>query len=351
MWKPLLESYKLSIDYAYKSFVWSSETKNNAQVHCVIIGFSQASTKKECKIIKGKDIEQCSHINPYLFSESDIWITSRRKPISPVKEITLGVHIFDNHNFIFTKEEYEDFIKKEPDSKKYFKKWVSAKDFLYGDFRYYLDLEKCPPDQLKKMRHCYKRVKLVLEYRKENASSKDTTLEMDPFKPKQGWKANCPYIIIPNTSSENRKYLPIDFMTPDTIVSMPDLALPNGDLYDFGILSSKVHLAWVNAVCGRLKSDYRYANGLVYNNFVWPEPSEKQKQKIEKTAQKILDVRAQYPTASLADLYDDVTMPASLRLAHRDNDIAVIEAYGWENNITNDKIVANLFKLYLQLTK
>ena len=351
LWKPLFENYNISIDFAYKPFVWSNEIKNGAKVHCIIVGFSHKNPDKQCKIFSDKNVEICRHINAYLYNAPDIWITSRRKPLSPVKEITLGVHIFDNHHFIFSEQEKDEFIKQEPASQKYFKKWVSASDFLYGKCRYYLDLENCPPNKLKKMPLCYNRVKLVMEYRRNNPASKNTSLEKEPYKPKQGWKANCPYIIIPNTSSENRTYLPIDFKDSDTIVTMPDLALPHGDLYDFAILSSKVHIAWVKIVCGRQKSDLRYANGLVYNNFPWPNPTEKQKVKIEKAAQKILDIRAIYTEASLAALYDDVVMPSDLRRAHRDNDIAVLEAYGFDKKITEDEIVAKLFELYQELTK
>ena len=351
MWKPLFDNYHVSIDFAYKSFVWSSETKNNAKVHCVIIAFSNDRSDKQCRIYNGQIFEKCSYINPYLYNRPNIWITSRRKPICDSKKVTLGVHIFDNHHFIFTEREKNEFVKNEPASAKYFKRWVSADDFLYGKCRYYLDLKDCPPNELKAMPYCYERVKLVMEYRKNNSYSKNTPLEYDPYKTKQGWKADCPYIIIPNTSGQNRTYLPIDFKNADTVVTMPDLAMPNGDLYDFGVISSSVHMAWLRIVCGRLKGDYRYAHGLVYNNFPWPEPTEKQKRKIENTAKQIIETRAKYPDSSLADLYDEISMPEDLRKAHIENDKAVMAAYGFKSNISEAEIVAELFKMYEKLTK
>ena len=350
MWEPLFNNYNVSFDFAYKTFGWSSETKDNAKVHCVIIGLSYNKPDKQCKIFNENAIETCTHINPYLYNFPNIWIKSRRDSICAAREITLGVHVFDDHHFIFTQSEKDEFIKQEPASQKYFKQWVSAKDFLYGKYRYYLDLKDCPPNELKAMPHCYERVKLVLDYRKKNKTAQNTLLGTDPFKPKQGWKADCPYIIIPNTSSENRAYLPIDFKDFDTIVSMPDLAIPHGDLYDFGIISSNVHMAWINVVCGRMKSDYRYAHGLVYNNFPWPEPTEKQKNEIEKTAQAIMDARALFPNASLADLHDTVTMPPELRQAHPANDKAVMNAYGFKAKMTETDIVTEHFKMYEKLT-
>lgn len=351
MWKPLFDNYHVSIDFAYKSFVWSSETKNNAKVHCVIIAFSNDRSDKQCRIYNGQNFEKCSYINPYLMNRPDIWIKSRRKPICDSKKVTLGVHIFDNHHFIFIEREKNEFVKNEPASAKYFKRWVSADDFLYGKCRYYLDLKDCPPNELKAMPYCYERVKLVMEYRKNNSYSKNTPLEYDPYKTKQGWKADCPYIIIPNTSGEKREYLPIDFKDADTVVTMPDLAMPNGDLYDFGVISSSVHMAWLRIVCGRLESRFRYAHGLVYNNFPWPEPTEKQKKKIENTAKQIIETRAKYPDSSLADLYDGISMPADLRKAHIENDKAVMAAYGFKSKISEAEIVAELFKMYEKLTK
>ena len=347
-WRCLFEQYNITIDFAYRTFVWNNEAEHNAQVHCVIVGFSTGNNNTTRHILfneKG-EASECSHINGYLLDEQDIWLTSQRKPLSAPKKVTLGVHIFDNHHFIFTKDEKDVFIEKEPRSEPWFKRWVSAGDFLYGTCRYYLDLHNCPPNELRQMTHCYDRVKMVLEYRRNNPSAKGTPLETDPFRPKQGWKADCHYIAIPNTSSENRNYLPIELMTEETVITMPDLALPMGDLYDFGILSSCVHIYWVKTVCGRLKSDYRYAHGLVYNNFPWPQPTDAQRDAIIKTAKAIIEARQMHKSSCLADLYDSVTMPSNLRQAHHANDLAVLAAYGFSPRMDESDIVSKLFALY-----
>ncbi len=350
-WKPLFEEYNISINFAHRSFVWNSEATDKAKVHCVIVGFSSQKTLR--KIIYDNGImTTVDKINPYLLNAPTVWIESRRTPICKSKPITLGVHIFDDHNFIFTLEEKNRFLEKEPTSEKYFKEWVSASDFLYNKCRYYLDLSSCSPRELNLMPHCKERVRRVLEYRQNNDSSKGTKLELNPYMPKQGWKADCSYIAIPNTSGRARKYLPIKFMTVNTVITMPDLALPNGDLYDFAVISSNVHMAWIRAIAGRLKSDYRYANGIVYNNFPWCNPTPEQKAKIEETAQAILDARALYPDCSLADLYDEIAMPPELRRAHQANDKAVMQAYGFWGKLNSESAcVAELMKMYQELTK
>ena len=353
-WRCLFDEYNISIDYAYKSFVWNNEADENAAVHCVIVGFSMKDEEKQCILFneKGQPLK-CKYINGYLYDTSDVWIYSKRRSNSAPFEIKLGVHLLDNHYYIFSPEEKDAFIKKEPNSEIYFKKWISASDFLYGQCRYYLDLCECPPDKLRGMPLCYERVKSVLEYRKGNASARGTILEEDPFRQKQGWKADCPYIVIPNTSSENREYLPIDFMNQDTVVTMPDLAIPNGDLYTFGILSSCVHMAWIKTVCGRLEMRFRYANGLVYNNFPWPKITNKSKIAIEKTAKEIINARKTQSNSSsnLADLYDIVSMPPNLRQAHKENDLAVMKAYGFSSKMTEEEIVKELFNRYSEITR
>jgi len=352
LWRPLIEDYRLCINFAYPTFRWDSESNLKAHVHCVIIGFSLNSSKEGARLyLPDGTYKLCKNINGYLVDASNSWIYSRHNPICNVKPITLGVHIFDNHNFIFTQQEQKEFIDKEPQSERFFRKWVSANDFIDGNYRYYLDLQTCSPSELKAMPLSYERVKRVLEYRASNPSSKGTCLAMDPYMPKQGWKADGDYIAIPNTSSEKRRYIPITFMSKDVVITMPDLAIPGGGLYDFGILISEVHMNWMRAVCGRLEMRYRYANGIVYNNFPWPTPTPEQQAKIEQTAQAILDVRAKYPECSLADLYDDVSMPADLRKAHQDNDRAVMAAYGFDIKLSESDCVARLLEMYQQLTK
>ena len=351
LWRPLFEHYGIQIDFAYRTFRWDSEADIKAHVHCVIIGFSLSGNSAKRIYFSDNQVIQAANINGYLLNAPNVWIYSRREPLCDVKPITLGVHIFDDHNFIFTKEEKDEFIFQEPSSEPFFKQWVSASDFIYGRCRYFLDLHNCSPAALKQMPLSYDRVRRVLEYRKNNPSARGTQLELNPFIPKQGWKADRAYIAIPNTSSERRRYIPIKFMTERTIITMPDLALPDGNLYDFGLLISNVHMAWMRVVCGRMKSDYRYANGIVYNNFPWPTPTDEQKTRIKQTAQAILDARAKYPDSSLADLYDEVTMPPELRKAHQENDRAVMAAYGFSTKMTESECVAELFKMYQALTK
>ena len=307
--------------------------------------------KKYKTIYIGDQAQKVSFINYYLQEGPIVWIYSRSKPLCDVKPMTLGVHIFDDHNFIFTQQEYENFITAEPKSAKYFKKWVSADDFINNSFRYYLDLKDCPPDELQKMPRSYERVTKVLEYRKKNKScEKLPYLRNDPFRPKQGWKADSDYLLIPNTSGE-RTYIPMAFVSKDIVVTMPDLALPNADLYDFGILESAVHMAWVRTVAGRLEMRYRYAHGIVYNNFPWPSPNEKQIDKIKQTAQNIILAREKYADKTLYNLYDSVAMPSELRQAHLDNDKAVMAAYGFKSSMTEIEIVEELMRKYQELTK
>ena len=330
LWQRLFEQ-GLNILFAYKTFIWDNEVSDKAHVHCVIIGFD-VSDKRGSKYLYNENgtLTIVEQINPYLQNAPLVWIKSRRKPLCKSKEITLGVHIFDNHNFIFSDDEYDEFLKKEPEAQPYFKHWVSAEDFLHNKYRWYLDLSNCPTTHLSKMPLSLDRVKKVIDYRKNNNSARGTNLADNPFKPKQGWKANSNYLLIPNTTSESRKYIPMAFCTPETVVTMPDLAIPNADLYDFGVLTSNIHMAWMRTVAGRLEMRYRYANGIVYNNYPWPNPTDEQKAKIVQTAQSILDARALYPDASLADMYnpDNDFLYPELRKAHLANDIAVMEAYG-----------------------
>lgn len=347
-WKPLFEEYGIHFNFAYPTFVWNSEVPDSANVYVVIIGFSYSEGNP--KLWLGDSWQRVKSINPYLVDAPIFWIGSRRKPICNVKDIKLGVHLLDNHEFIFNQEEMEIFIKKEPSSKRYFRKWVSANDFLYDKTRWFLDLENCPLSELDSMPLSRERVQNVIQYRKTNKSAQGTALEHSPFKVKQGWKADKDYLAIPNTSSVNRTYLPMKFLKDDTVITMPDLALPDATLYYFGILSSKLHFDWAKAVSGKLKGDVRYATGIVYNNFPWPNPTSEQISFIEEKAQFVLDTREYYPNKSLADLYNPDKMPEDLLRAHEALDKAVEAAYGVSFNGDEEKTVAHLFKLYAEIT-
>lgn len=351
LWKPLFEDYGILIDFAYRTFRWDSEASLKAHVHCVIVGFSACGNNQRTIYTESAAPIQAQNINPYLIDAPSIWIESRNKPLCDVPEIGIGNKPIDGGNYLFTEEEMLEFIKKEPRAKQYFRKWIGADEFINRWFRYCLWLGDCTPNEIRSMPECLKRVQAVRDFR---LASKSEGTRKIADKPTRFHVENMPngnYIVIPETSSERRRYTPIGFLTPDILCSNAIRLAPNATLYHFGILTSNVHMAWMRVVCGRLKSDYRYSKDIVYNNFPWPTPTEEQKQKIEQTAQAILDVRAKYPESSLADLYNEVLMPPELRRAHQDNDRAVMTAYGFSTKMTESECVAELFKMYEELVK
>lgn len=352
LWKPLFAD-GVHIDFAYRTFRWDSEAKSKAHVHCVIIGFSTAVNPAERRIYSGERYQVAANINGYLLDGDNVFIESRNKPLCNVPEIGIGNKPIDCGFYLFEKEEMEDFIKKEPVSKKYFRPWYGSKEFINRKSRYCLWLGDCSPAELKTMPLCLERVKSVKEYRL-NSTSAGTVKLAD--KPTHFHVENMPdstYILVPKVSSERRRYVPIGFMTPDVLCSDLVFIIPKASLYHFGILTSNIHMAWMRAVCGRLEMRYRYSKDVVYNNFPWPTPTEQQKAKIEQTAQAILDARALYPDCSLADLYDELTMPPELRKAHQDNDRAVMDAYGFTKGTaartSESACVAELMKLYQKM--
>lgn len=351
LWKPLFDA-GVHIDFAYRTFRWDSEAKIKAHVHCVIIGFSVAASSTPKKLFDGDRYQVANNINGYLLDGENVFVESRSKPICNVPEIGIGNKPIDGGFYLFEKEEMEDFIKKEPSSKKYFRPWYGSREFINQKPRYCLWLGECTPAELKAMPHCMERVKAVREYRLASPSAGTVKLADKPtrFHVENMPKGN--YIVIPKVSSENRKYVPMGLMSPDMLCSDLVFIVPNATAYHLGVLTSNVHMAWVRAVCGRIKSDYRYSKDIVYNNFPWPTPNEQQKAKIEQTAQAILDARALYPDSSLADLYDELTMPPELRKAHQANDRAVMDAYGFIKGTaartSESACVAELMKLYQQ---
>ena len=350
LWKTLFQQ-GVHIDFAHKTFIWDSEASLKAHVHCVIVGFSIAPFTAPKRLYDNGVERIAKNINGYLVEADDIIIDSRKKPICNVPEIGMGNQPIDDGNYLFTEEEMQEFIKKEPKSEKYFKKWLGSKEFINGFCRYCLWLGECSPKELREMPECLKRVEAVRHFR---LSSKRASTYKMADKPVRFQTENMPlynYILIPKVSSERRRYVPMGFLTPDTLCSDLVFIIPNATLYHFGVLTSNVHMAWMRTVCGRLKSDYRYSKDIVYNNFPWCDPDEKQKATIEKTAQMILDARAKYPDCSLADLYDETTMPPELRKAHQLNDRAVMRAYGFSLRMTESECVAELMKMYQGLTE
>ena len=350
LWKTLFEQ-GVHIDFAYKTFIWDSEASLKAHVHCVIVGFSKALNKSPKRLFDNGKMKIVQNINGYLVETDNIIIESRSKPICNVPEIGIGNKPIDGGYYLFTEEEMLEFIKKEPKSEKYFKKWLGSKEFINGYYRYCLWLGDCSPKELRSMPECMKRIEAVRQFRLDSSSAGTRKIADKPtrFHVENMPKSN--YIVVPEVSSERRRYIPLGFMSPDIICSNLVKLIPNASLYHFGVLTSNVHMAWVRTVCGRLKSDYRYSKDIVYNNFPWCNPTPEQKAKIEQTAQAILDARAMYPDSSLADLYDETTMPPELRKAHQANDKAVMQAYGFSIKMTESECVAELMKMYQALTK
>jgi len=350
LWKPLFED-GVHIDFAYRTFRWDSEAKIKAHVHCVIIGFSVAPTEKPKRLCFSDRLEIVNNINGYLIDADNIFVESRNKPICDVPDIGIGNMPIDGGNYLFSKEEMEAFIAVESNSKRWFHLWYGSQEFINRSPRYCLYLADCPPNELRQMPECIKRIESVKEFREKSTRSSTKKLADTPTL---FGTTNIPlsnYVIIPKVSSERRRYIPMGFMTPDIFCSDLVFIIPNASLYHLGVLTSNVHMAWVRSVCGRLKSDYRYSKDIVYNNFPWPSPTEEQKKKIEETAQMILDARDLYPDSSLADLYDPLTMPPELQKAHVTNDRAVMQAYGFSvKDMSEADCVAELMKMYQELT-
>ena len=349
LWAPLYDE-GIRINFAHRTFRWDSEASVMAHVHVIVVGFSYKKDKPK-RIFDNGTILQVKNINAYLTDAPNVFIYSRQHPIADVPEIGIGNKPIDGGNFLFEKEEMEEFILKEPKSASYFKPWYGAVEFIHQKPRYCLWLGDCTPGELRQMPHCIKRIEAVRKLRLESKSAGTRKLADRPtrFHVENMPKGN--FIIVPSVSSERRRYVPMGFMSPDVIASNLVLIIPDATLYHFGVLESNAHMAWMRAVCGRLKSDYRYSKDIVYNNFPWPTPTDAQKSRIEQTAQAILDARAKYPDSSLADLYDPNLMPYDLLQAHRENDRAVMAAYGFSTKMSESECVAALFNLYSELTK
>ncbi len=407
IWKPLFEQFGIHFDFAYRTFRWDSEANIKAHVHCVIIGFScetlkqvqgdshieqaglseqedshselVSESRKKRIYTSDKTFIEAKNINGYLIDAQDAWIESRSKPICDVIQMTTGNRPADGGHLIIEKEDYEDFIKKEPDAVKFIKNLTGAEEYINNKKRYCLWLVDASPAELRKMPEVMKRVELCKQDRLNGAADRQKLAETPTvFRETKNPKS---YVIVPRVSSEQRRYIPIGFLDDNTIPTDSATIIPDATLYDFGILTSNVHMAWMRVVCGRLKSDYRYSKDIVYNNFPWPEqlkidnsklkmengkwtlssedlPADKKELSIVhsqlsiiNSAQAILDARAKYPDCSLADLYDETVMPPDLRKAHQENDRAVMAAYGFSTKMTESECVAELFKLYEGLVK
>ena len=356
IWQPLFERFGIQIDFAYRTFRWDSEADIKAHVHCVIIGFSLKDTigipkGYEKKIyLSDHQIITAANINPYLIDAPAIWITARQKPLCHIPEMLNGGKPVEGGFLILTEEERDELLAKEPQAAPLLRPYMMGKDFIERKPRYCLWLVNANPTLLRQCREVMRRVQSVREYRL--SSPKEATRKAAETPTLFAEVRECPsdYIALPKVSSENRRYIPMEYLSKDIIAGDKLFMIPDASLYMFGVLTSNVHMAWMRATCGRLEMRYSYSNTIVYNNFPWCQPTDEQKAKIEQTAQAILDARAKYPNASLADLYDENAMPPELRRAHQENDRAVMAAYGFSPKMTESECVAELFKRYQELS-
>ena len=293
-----------------------------------------------------KTFEEVDHINPYLFEGPDILVTSRTTPLCRVPQMVYGSKPTDDGNLIIEADEYEDFIKREPKAKKYIRPLLGAREFIHNEKRFCLWLVDCPPDEIRKMPLVYERVKKVREFRLKSKNAANQKKAETPYLFYHISQPKTKYILVPSVSSERRKYIPMDFVSPEIICTNLNLMIPDAQLWHFGILTSRVHMIWMATVCGRLRADFRYSAQIVYNNFVWRSMQVRDYLALTESAQKILDARKNYPNASLADLYDEITMPKDLRAAHNENDKIVMKIYGYDKSMTEQDIAIDLLLSY-----
>jgi hypothetical protein len=336
LWKPLMES-GIRINFGVRSFKWPGEAEGKAAVHCVIIGFSRAAS--------------CRELNQYLLKGPAAFLGNRTAPLSGVPELHFGNVPADDGNYLFTRAQRDEFARKEPGAAGLFRPWAGAKEFIGGQERYCLWLGDSPPGELKRMPEVLRRIEAVRRFRL--ASRRESTRRLAET-PTRFLFESLPCresLAVPRVSSAGRGYVPIGFLPP-SVMAGDILLAPGAGLYHFGVLSSGVHMAWVRIVSGRLKSDFRYSIGIVYNNFPWPDPSQKKRAKVERAAKGVLDARQESAGSSLAGLYDQRTMPAGLAAAHRELDGAVAGAYGFRSKAMSDEaVVTCLMQMHRKLAE
>ena len=353
LWPNILKS-GVSISFAYRSFVWANEAKNVAKVHCVIIGLSKNSKIKKIFTVDSSGAViygDANNINPYLIDYKNIYLPNKTEPLCKVPEITTGNKPIDDGHYIFDDIEKDAFVNAEPDSLKYFKKFIGALEFINGSYRWILDLREAQPNELRNLPKVLERIQKVKQYREKSESIPTQKLALKPTRFHTEFSSDEPYLILPEVSSERRKYMPIGYADITVVPSNKLRLMPNASVYHFGVLTSVAHNNWIKAISGRMKSDISYSVKLTYNNFPWPEnPTDKQKEAVEKAAQAVLDTRAQFPNSSLADLYDPNSMPPVLVKAHQALDKAVDLCYRSQPFINETKRVEFLFELYDKYT-
>lgn len=352
IWEPLYRLFNIHIDFAYRSFVWTNEAKNKASVVCVIIGFSnQNNRSKSYPIFENEKVKNVKKINPYLIEGPAIFIENRTNSLCDVPKIIYGSKPVDGGNLFLNQQEKDDLLNKHPEAGKFIRRFYGASEFIKGKKRYCLWLNNVDPKEYRKINFIKARIEQVREFR-EHSKKKVTRESADsPMLFQQIRQPDSNYLVIPCHTTSERNYIPVGFMNQTEIAGNAVFIVPNVSFYELGIITSSVHMAWVKVVAGRLGNGYRYSAKIVYNNFSWPNIDDKQKKKISKTAQAILDARKLYPDSSLADLYDPLTMPVELRKAHEANDKAVLQAYGLKPSASESEIVQHLFKMYEQLVQ
>ena len=352
LWK-YLSKHGLSIDFAWRTFRWDSESTEKAHVHCVIIGFSHKNSVQKQKFIldESGNKTKSEHINAYLIDAVDVFIENRIKPLCNVPKIVYGSMPIDNNHLILTKEEADAVIAENPVNAKFVRKYVGGIELLQNRERFCLWLTNASVKELKQSKIISQRVQETKDFRSKSSRPQTLKLADTPWLFGEIRQPETQMLAIPKVSSERRRYIPIAFVSPEIIVNGSTLIVPDATLYEFGVLMSNVHNAWMRVVAGRMEVDYQYSGNIVYNNFPWCNPTVKQKAAIEKTAQAILNARANHANDSLADLYDETFMPSDLRKAHKENDRAVMAAYGFNPKMSESEIVAELFKLYEKLAE
>lgn len=352
VWKPLYERFGIHIDFAHRTFRWDSEASIKAHVHCVIVGFSNEPNPAPKRIYTTERYQEVENINPYLLDAPNVFIDSRTNSICNVPQMVYGNKPTDGGFLFLSPEERDELLKREPGTEKFIRQIYGATEYINNKARYCLWLVGASPSELRKSPFIMERVEQVRQFRLNSTKAATQRSADTPTLFQEIRHPDGEYIIIPRHSSETRRYIPFGFVQPQIVVNDAVQIIPDAKIYHFGIMMSNVHMAWTRAVCGRIKSDYRYSKDVVYNNFPWPTPTDTQKTKIEQTAQAILDARARYPESSLADLYDELTMPPELRKAHQDNDRAVMQAYGFSvRDMTESVCVAELMRMYQSLTE
>jgi hypothetical protein len=356
LWGQMLNKYGIKIHFAHRTFRWSNEAKGNAAVYCVIIGFANIDSNDkrifEYEDIKGEAHEiKAKNINPYLVDAKDVFIEKRSKPISNVAEMTYGSMANDGGYLLLSDNEKNELVEKDPNLLNVLRPFLGSQEFINGIKRWCIWLKNIPPNEYSKSKEVLNRIQAVKEYRLKSTRLATNKLADYPMLFGEIRQPESNYLLIPGVSSENRKYIPIGYLNKDIIASDLARTIPSASLYLFGQITSSMHMTWVKYVCGRLKSDFRYSNSLVYNNYPFPEnPTEKQIKTIEEKAQNVLEVRALFPTSSLADLYSPLTMPPALVKAHNELDKAVDAAYSKQTFSSEAKRMEFLFELYEKYT-